>query len=61
MVTKQSNHSVPPEFDESWWTALLAEEDKYIQTGSKEQIVADEYKEHGSEQVRKLGKTSEIN
>jgi hypothetical protein len=25
MVTKQFNKIVPPEIDESWWTALLVE------------------------------------
>ncbi len=36
MVTKQFSNSEPPEIDESWWTALLAEEEKYDHSGSKE-------------------------
>ncbi|OGO64366.1 MAG: hypothetical protein A2030_00235 [Chloroflexi bacterium RBG_19FT_COMBO_50_10] len=60
MVTKQSNIKTPPEIDESWWTALLADEDKFNQVGSKEQVNSDEAREHGSDFVRRIGKTSEI-
>ena len=60
MVTKQSNNAVPPEINESWWTALLAEEDKYNQVGSKEQAVTDELIGHGKESYKRGGKTSEI-
>lgn len=60
MVTKQAPSAIPPEIDESWWTALLAEEDKYNQGFIKEQLKHDELKEHVKENVRKIGKTSEI-
>ncbi len=60
MVTKQSNTAVPPEIDESWWTALLTEEDKYDQAGSKEQIPTEEFMGRGTESLRRSGKSSEI-
>jgi small subunit ribosomal protein S1 len=60
MVTKQSNNSKPPEIDESWWTALLAEEEKYNPTGSKEITKQDEYPEQAGKYPRKAVKTSEI-
>jgi small subunit ribosomal protein S1 len=60
MVTKQSNAVVPPEIDESWWTALLTEEDKYDQAGLKEQIPSEAFIGHGKETLRKSGKSIEI-
>lgn len=60
MVTKQSNNSEPPEIDEAWWTALLAEEEKHNQTGSKEAIKADELGSQFSHGIKKGIKTSEI-
>ncbi len=60
MVTKQSNNSVPPEIDEAWWTALLAEEEKYNQNGSKETSRAEEFIDQGSQYPKKPIKTSEI-
>lgn len=60
MVNKQPNSSVPPEIDESWWTALLAEEDKHDQAGVKELAKTEEVKDHGIESYKKAGKTSEI-
>lgn len=60
MVTKQSNNSVPPEIDESWWTALLAEEGKYNQVGSREQTKTEESRDHWSDNSKRGGKTSEI-
>ncbi|OGN93409.1 MAG: hypothetical protein A2Y88_12475 [Chloroflexi bacterium RBG_13_48_10] len=60
MVTKQSNHSVPPEVDESWWTALLAEEDKYCQVGVKEQLRPDEQFNYGNDRIKRGGKANEI-
>ena len=38
MVTKQMNNSMPPEIDESWWNALLTEEDKFDQVGTRGQV-----------------------
>lgn len=61
MVTKQYNTAVPPEIDESWWTALLAEEDKYNQAGSKEHLIADDLVSHGKDNFKRGGKTNEIN
>jgi small subunit ribosomal protein S1 len=60
MVTKQSNTVVPPEIDESWWTALLTDEDKYEQAGSREQNPGEESMGHGKENMRRGGKSSEI-
>ena len=60
MVTKQYNTAVPPEIDESWWTALLAEEEKFNQVGSKDQIISDELVGRGKDTVRRGGKSSEI-
>lgn len=60
MVTKKPNHTEPPEIDESWWTALLAEEDKYNQLGVKEQSKIEEPKNRVSESFRKGGKAGEI-
>ena len=60
MLTKQTVNTPPPEIDESWWTALLAEEDKYNQVGLKEQLQNRGVKEHARESLKKSGKTSEI-
>ena len=60
MVIKQSNLSKAPEMDESWWTALLADEEKYKNTGMKETIQADDLDEQEENAVRKGQKTSEI-
>ncbi len=60
MVNKQSNTSEPPEIDEAWWTALLAEEEKYNQTAPKESSKANEYIEQVSRGTKKLTKTGEI-
>jgi small subunit ribosomal protein S1 len=60
VVTKHSNNVVPPEIDESWWTALLAEEDKFNQIGSKEQAITVESRGHEKDSSKKGGKASEI-
>jgi small subunit ribosomal protein S1 len=60
MVTKQFNKIVPPEIDESWWTALLAEDENHNQAWSKEHAVQDEEAGHGKDSYRKGGKTNEI-
>jgi small subunit ribosomal protein S1 len=60
MVTKQSNATMPPEIDESWWTALLAEEDKYNQAGLKEQVKTNVIAGHPKTISKKVGKTTEI-
>jgi len=60
MVNKQSSIVVPPEIDESWWTALLAEEEKYSHVGLKEDAVTDEPVGHGKESIKRSSKTNEI-
>jgi small subunit ribosomal protein S1 len=60
MVTRQSNNSEPHEIDEAWWTALLAEEEKYDHPGIKELTRAEELYEQGLQGIRKGIKTSEI-
>jgi small subunit ribosomal protein S1 len=60
VVTKHSNNVVPPEIDESWWKALLAEEDKYNQIGSKEQTITVESRGHEKDSSKKGSKASEI-
>ena len=60
MVTKQYNTAVPPEIDESWWTALLAEEEKYNQVRSKDPTIPDELTGRGKDTVKRGGKSSEI-
>ncbi len=60
MVTIQSNNSEPPEIDEAWWTALLAEEEKLNQNGSKATSRTDEYIDEGSQYQKKSIKSSEI-
>ena len=60
MVTKQYNTAVPPEIDESWWTALLAEEDKYNQVGSKDKMIPDELVGRGRDNLKRGIKSSEI-
>jgi small subunit ribosomal protein S1 len=60
MVNKQTNNVVPSEIDESWWTALLAEEDKYNQAGKKEQAIADVPVKQGKESFKRGNKTNEI-
>ena len=60
MVIKPFNSSEPPEIDDAWWTALLAEEEKYNHSGSKEPSKPDEFYEQGSHGIRKGVKTSEI-
>jgi small subunit ribosomal protein S1 len=54
MVTKQPNPSEPPEYDEAWWTALLAEENKYNHSGVKEQLLNEEA-QHQPNQISKKG------
>ena len=60
MVNKHTNYVVHPEIDESWWTSLLSEEDKYNQTVNKEQAIADVSVTHGKETFRRSNKTNEI-
>jgi small subunit ribosomal protein S1 len=60
MVTKQFPSAKPPEIDESWWTAILAEEEKYNQGSASEKVKREEPKEHGKEGAKKSGKTNEI-
>ena len=43
MVIKQPSHSEPPEIDEAWWTALLAEEQKYDHRGTREPGRAEDF------------------
>jgi small subunit ribosomal protein S1 len=60
MVTRQSNNSEAPEIDEAWWTALLAEEEKYDHPGIKEPTKSEEFYEQGLQGTKKGVKTSEI-
>jgi small subunit ribosomal protein S1 len=60
MVIKQPNHSKSPEIDEAWWTALLADEEKYKNSGTKELAHADELYEQESHGIKRGLKTSEI-
>jgi small subunit ribosomal protein S1 len=60
VVMKQNNNSEPPEIDEAWWTALLAEEEKYSQIGSKVSFKPEEFPEQLSQYSRKAIKTGEI-
>jgi small subunit ribosomal protein S1 len=60
MVTKQPNLSKAPEMDEAWWTALLADEEKYKNAGMKETTQAEDFDEQEEHAVRRGQKTSEI-
>jgi small subunit ribosomal protein S1 len=60
MVAKQSNNSEPPEMDEAWWTALLAEEEKYNHIPPRETTKVDEYIDRESHIAKRGLKTSEI-
>jgi small subunit ribosomal protein S1 len=60
MVIKQSYDSEPPEIDEAWWTALLAEEEKYSQNGSREAVKPVQFVDQLSQIPRKSIKSSEI-
>ncbi len=60
MVLKQPNTSKAPEMDEAWWTALLADEEKYKNAGTRESSLAEDIEEQEEHTVRKGLKTSEI-
>jgi small subunit ribosomal protein S1 len=60
MVTKQSNVSKAPEIDEAWWTALLADEEKYKFSSNKEPVPLEEPDETEPQSMRKGIKTGEI-
>jgi small subunit ribosomal protein S1 len=60
MVTKQLNNGVPPEIDESWWNAILAEEDKFAQSRLKAPVKTEALLEHQKEMPKRGSKTSEI-
>jgi small subunit ribosomal protein S1 len=60
MVIKQPNNSKAPEIDEAWWAALLADEEKYKNTGTKELAQVDELYEKESHNTKRGQKTSEI-
>jgi small subunit ribosomal protein S1 len=60
MVIKQPSHSEPPEIDEAWWTALLAEEEKYNHRGTREPGRAEDFIEVGNRSIKKGVKTGEI-
>jgi small subunit ribosomal protein S1 len=59
MVTRQSDNSEPPEIDEAWWSALLADENKHIQAGIKESN-DHEFEDQGLPAGNKGIKTGEI-
>ncbi len=60
MVIKQQNNSKAPEMDEAWWTALLADEDKYKNTRIKDSTQPEEYFEQENHTIKRGLKTSEI-
>jgi small subunit ribosomal protein S1 len=60
MVTKQSTNSVPPEIDESWWNAVLADEEKFNQVGSREPVNMKETGEHENNFIKRGMKLNEI-
>ncbi len=60
MVTKQPNNSKAPEIDEAWWTALLAEEEKYKNNGTKETVQSEELATVENYIPRRAQRTNEI-
>ena len=60
MVIKQPNTSKAPEMDEAWWTALLADEEKYKNAGTRESALVEDLEEQEEHTARKGLKTSEI-
>jgi small subunit ribosomal protein S1 len=60
MVIKQTDNSRAPEIDEAWWNALLAEEEKYKNTGFKETIQAEDDIELEEHSIRRGQKAGEI-
>ncbi len=60
MVIKQQNNSKAPEMDEAWWTALLADEDKYKNIRIKDSPQPEEYFELENHNIKRGPKTSEI-
>jgi small subunit ribosomal protein S1 len=60
MVIKQPDNSKAPEMDEAWWSALLADEEKFKSTGIHEIMRVDELFEQESHNTRRGLKTSEI-
>jgi len=60
MATKQFDHSKAPEIDEAWWSALLADEEKYKNSGFKETMQPDDYDEPEESSPKKSQKGTEI-
>ncbi len=60
MVTKRLENSTPPEIDESWWTALLSDEEKYEHLAQKEHVKPEEFSEREGSLLKRGIKTSEI-
>jgi len=60
MVTKVPVNALPPEIDESWWTAVLADEDKYSHVGAKEQTKPEALSDQVRQTVKRPVKTNEI-
>jgi small subunit ribosomal protein S1 len=60
MLIKQPNISKAPEMDEAWWTALLADEEKYKNTGTRDSLRIEEIDEQEEHAAKKGQKTSEI-
>jgi len=60
MVTKQFNNSEPPEIDEAWWSALLAEEEKFNHAVTRDLIKPDDYMEREGHPTKKGIKIGEI-
>jgi small subunit ribosomal protein S1 len=57
MVTQQDNNSHAPEVDEAWWSALLADEEKYQYNGGKDALVEEDngLEVHSTKRVEKPG------
>jgi small subunit ribosomal protein S1 len=60
MVTKQSNNTKAPEIDEAWWTALLADEEKYKFPANRESVLQEDSDELEPQNPRKGLKAGEI-
>lgn len=60
MVIKQPKVSKAPEMDEAWWSALLADEEKFKSSGNGELVQTDELFEQVSHTPKRGIKTSEM-
>lgn len=60
MGANKTDRSKAPEIDEAWWTALLAEEEKYKNSGFKDTVQSDVYDEPEDHTSKKGLKSGEI-